>query len=101
MARYRGTSSTDIHDVDAAFDDPRLEHLVFLYRARQLPKSLLADERSAYDEYINEKLFAGEPDSQFSRFIAKVTELARTNDLDADKRYVLEELALYAQSLLP
>ena len=80
--------------------DKRLPELYFLYKARQFPKSLMSEDRQRYDAYVAEKLTMGEV-NLYGEHIAKLEQLAKVEYLDADKRYILEELALYAQSIVP
>ncbi len=101
ITRLHEMSLDELIDFRPEFDDPRLPGLLFLYKARQVPGSLLAEDREAYEEYVTHKLLGTGGDSQFERFMAKLNELAKLDYLDADKRYILEELALYAQSIVP
>jgi hypothetical protein len=50
---------------------------------------------------VSKKLLDGGERSEYAQFMATLEELAGSQYLDADKRYVLEELALYAQSIVP
>jgi exodeoxyribonuclease I len=93
-------SGAALNDESPEFDDVRLSGLYFLYRARQFPGSLLSEERATHDAYVSEKLSSGSS-SEFDKFMARLNELAKVEYLDADKRYILEELALYGQSLVP
>jgi exodeoxyribonuclease I len=100
LARLALMSGADLNDETPVFEDKRLEGLYFLYRARQFPKTLLAEERVRYDEYVAIKLMSGSP-SQYEKYMARLSELAKLDTHDADKRYLLEELALYAHSVVP
>jgi exodeoxyribonuclease I len=101
MVRIRDMSTEELTDFHPEFEDRRLDSLYFLYRARQMPKSLLAEDREAYEQYILHKFTDGESAGPLGRYMARLNELARAEYLDADKRYVLEELALYAESIVP
>lgn len=100
-ARIHDMSVEELLDFVPEFDDPRLPGLFFLYKARQFPKSQLADDRALWEQYLERKLLEGGDSSRYARFMKRLEELARLEYLDADKRYVLEELALYAQSVVP
>lgn len=101
LARVHTMSLDELIDYHPEFDDPRLSSLFFLYKARQIPQSLMAEDREAYEQYVARKLLDGGEKSRFAVFMNRLNELAKLDYLDADKRYILEELALYAQSVVP
>ncbi len=76
------------------FTDERLKNLWKLYKARNYPKYLSDDEQKNWLDYKNQKIAAQAP-----RFSARLNELANQK-LTPEKQYVLEELSLYAQSLI-
>jgi exodeoxyribonuclease-1 len=91
----------ELIDFKPEFDDPRLPGLLFLYKARQVPGSLLAEDREIYEQYVAKRLLGGDDKSRFAQYMNRLNELAKLDYLDADKRYILEELALYGQSIIP
>jgi exodeoxyribonuclease I len=100
LERLSKLSGASLNDESPEFDDVRLPSLYFLYRARQFGGSLLSEDRVIYDEYVATKLASGSPGA-FDKYMIRLNELAKVEYLDADKRYILEELALYGQSLVP
>jgi exodeoxyribonuclease-1 len=100
-ARIRTMTVEELLEFEPEFDDPRLPGLYFLYKARQLPKSQLADDRIKWETYIEHRLLNNGESSRYALYMKRLQELAKLEYLDADKRYVLEELALYAQSVIP
>lgn len=98
IVALRGEELTDCEPV---FEDKRLSALYFLYKARQFPKNMLSEDREKWEQYVSTKLLDGGERSEYAQFMATLEELAGSQYLDADKRYVLEELALYAQSIVP
>ena len=98
LDRIRKLPATELTDLEVTFEDLRLPGLLFLYRARQFPKSLLAEEREQWEKYLTHKLTEL---GEFDKFMNSLEELAKLDYLDADKRYILEELALYGQSVVP
>ncbi|HET7827470.1 MAG TPA: exodeoxyribonuclease I [Candidatus Saccharimonadales bacterium] len=96
MAALRAAKAEEISDFN--FKDGRLNLLLPLYKARNYPKTLSQDERKQWDNFRRRKLVeSGQADNFFSR----LEELAKTPGLDNEKKYLLEELNLYAQSVLP
>jgi exodeoxyribonuclease-1 len=100
-ARIRSMTTEELLEYEPEFDDVRLPGLFFLYKARQLPKSQLADDRILWEQYVERRLLEGGEQSRYSLFMKRLEELAKLEYLDADKRYILEELVLYAQSIVP
>lgn len=82
------------------FKDDRLKSLLPLYKARNYPKSLSRDEQAAWEEFCRVQLFDGGQASRMARYFARLSELAESA-IDDKKRYLLEELQLYGQSMMP
>jgi exodeoxyribonuclease-1 len=101
LLRIHDMSLDELIEYKPEFDDPRLPGLLFLYKARQVPGSLMAEDRELYDQYVGRRLLDGGDASRYSVYMNRLNELAKLDYLDADKRYILEELALYAQSIVP
>ena len=86
-------------DLDSfSLKDQRLKLLLPLYKARNYPKSLSQDEQNAWEAFRRQKLQAS---GQAAEFFARLEELSKTPGQDGQKQYLLEELNLYAQSVLP
>lgn len=98
--RIHKLTPEEMVEFEPIFVDARLAELFFLLRARQYPKLLLADDRARWEDYVHKKLLESEP-PLYATYMNKLNELAKADYLDADKRYVLEELALYGQSIVP
>ncbi len=101
MAGLRAAEPADISSFDGRFTDQRLKNLLPLYKARNYPKELTAEERSVWESYRNDKLLGGKEQSRLARYFKRLDELAQRPDLTAQQQYILEELRLYGQSLMP
>jgi exodeoxyribonuclease-1 len=62
---------------------------------------LTTEERQAWEQYRSDKLLKGGDNSQLARFFARLGELAEEKDLDSNTLFLLEELQLYGQSIIP
>lgn len=98
MVRAADMSTFNHHDV--TFKDDRLNTLLPLYKARNFPHDLTDDERRAWEEFRTHRLLDGGEKSRIARFGKRLQELDATTKSD-EKRYLLEELTLYAQSIVP
>jgi exodeoxyribonuclease-1 len=82
------------------FRDDRLKSLLPLYKARNYPASLDSEERAQWDNFCRQQLFEGGSDSRLAKYFARLAELAEGKLTDQQK-YLLEELQLYGQSIVP
>ncbi len=98
MSAVRAAKPDGLAKLNMEFKDGRLNLLLPLYKARNYPKLLSSDEKISWDGFREQKLATnGKADNFFKR----LDELAKTPGLDGEKKYLLEELNLYAQSVLP
>jgi exodeoxyribonuclease-1 len=87
------------------FSDERLKLLLPLYKARNFPKSLNEEEQEQWEEFRKLRLLGGGDKSLASKFFHRISELgAQTSVSDVNtsqRQYILEELNLYGQAILP
>lgn len=83
------------------FDDVRLEALLPLYKARNFPKALTGDERAKWDEFCRQRLLGGGKQSRLAKYFARLQEVAERDNLTGHQEYLLEELKLYGESIMP
>ncbi len=91
----RNANAEDLADFQPNFIDERLDELLFRYKARQFPKSLSESEREKWEEFKAAK-FQRELPGYFQR-LAQLAE--KTSD--PKKQFVLEELQLWVESIMP
>ena len=84
----------------ASLRDERLKSLLPLYKARNYPQSLTSEERAGWDDFCRHQLLDGGEDSRLAKYFNRLSELAAGKPTQ-NQQYVLEELQLYGQSLLP
>lgn len=95
-ATAENISALDIH-----FTDARLEAMLPLYKARNYPKSMTDEDRAGWEQFREHKLMSGGQASRAAKYFAELAELADSQQLTQEQRYLLEELQLYGQSILP
>lgn len=91
---------TDISQFTSKFSDERLKHIVPLYKARNFPQHLTDEERAAWEDHRQQVLVGGGASSALAQFGVRLQELGQETT-DEHKQYLLEELRLYAESILP
>ncbi len=92
--KVRHMRAAELADYHPTFDDERLTPLLLHYKARNFPKSLAQDEVIAWEEWRTAHLQRQLPD-----FLRSLQKLSRTSD--ESKQFILQELQLWAESILP
>ncbi len=100
FARVRGTQPHLLAREMFDFRDPRLPELLFRYRARNWPGTLLPTERTRWDAYRRQRLLADNGLSELSleQWRTQLAELRVTN-IDADKLALLDQLEAWAETI--
>lgn len=92
---------SDISLFAGKFRDSRLNALVPLYKSRNYPHLLNDEERLVWEKHRHSVLLSGGDHSAMARFFARLGELAERPGLTGSDRYLLEELQIYGQSIMP
>lgn len=100
MGVIRAAEPDELTELMSEFHDERLKELLPRYKARNYAKYLTDEERDEWESYRYHQFMDGGAESRLSRYMHRLGELAETTE-DADKRFLLEELQLYAESVLP
>lgn len=87
-----GQALVDLHP---HFSDERLNPLLLHYKARNYPRSLAEDEVGLWEAWRSEHL-----SKQLPGFVKRLQELSVKID-DENKQFVLQELQLWAESIIP
>jgi len=91
----RNAGERELADFHPEFIDERLPPLLLRYKARNFPKSLSEDEVRAWEVWRAEHIHA-----QLPGFMKSLQRLAAAERRE-DKQFVLQELQLWAESLMP
>ena len=101
MSVVRAADENTLADLHLDFADERLGKLLLLYKARQFPKSLTADEQEQWQQYKAAKLLNRDAQSKIAKYFTRINELSLRSDLTQNQIYLLEELKLYGESVMP
>lgn len=101
MRVVRAASPEELGDLGLKFKDSRLEALLPLYKARNYPRQLTSEERAAWERFRAKKLLSGGTNSKLTKFLNRLQQVATDGDLTDHQKYLLEELKLYAESIMP
>lgn len=87
-------------ELGRSFHDARLKDMLLGYKARNYANQLSDEEHTHWDEQRYHLFMDGGTSSWLARYMHRLAELSNTTT-DTQGRYVLEELQLYAESILP
>jgi exodeoxyribonuclease-1 len=91
----RNADERQLADYNPEFVDERLAPLLLHYKARNFPRALNQSEIEVWEQWRSARIKAQLP--VFSASLAKLS----TQDLDEKKQYILQELQLWAESIIP
>lgn len=92
----RNTTEQDLKLYKPEFEDARLQELFPRYKARNFPRIATSEEKETYEAWRTERLQAKAP-----RFMKDLQTVAKQPDLSDHQIYVLEELKLWFESVMP
>lgn len=96
IEKIRSASANELADLHPSFTDERLTSLLLHYKARNYPSSLAEDEVGQWEVWRGARIKA-----QLPNFVQRLQELAKTYSGDDSKEYILQELQLWAESIIP
>ena len=92
----RSTDPRHLPALDIRWQDPRIDALLFRYRARNFPGTLDDSEQQRWLEHRRESLSA----TRAEQYLAELQQLSALYPDDAHKQSLLKALYRYAESLL-
>jgi exodeoxyribonuclease-1 len=100
MQIVRSANEDKLVGLNLDFSDKRLEQMLLLFKARQHPNSLTVSEQKQWEDYRKNKLFSSE-NSLIDKYFARIGELSTKDTISNEQKFLLEELQLYGESLIP
>jgi exodeoxyribonuclease-1 len=100
MRTVRSASPAALSGIASELNDSRLKNLLPLYKARNYPSALSSEESKAWDAFCAKKLLTGGEQSRLAKYFSRLQELAASK-LSSPQHYILEELQLYGESIMP
>lgn len=102
MTQVRSAEPEAITPQAFQFQDQRLQALLPLYKARNYPQHLTSEERASWEDFRYRRLLQGGEKSRLAQFARSLKTAAERIAVESpDKRFLLEELQLYAESIAP
>lgn len=95
IEKVRTSDESQLADLHPEFTDERLSGLLLHYKARNYPKSLAEDEVGLWEKWRSGRIIA-----QLPTFMKRLQQLDAITT-DDNKRFILQELQLWAESIVP
>ena len=101
IAQVRGTPPHLLAKAQYAFRDARLPELLFRYRARNWPDSLLPAERTRWDDYRRQRLLAdnGLAEASYEAFSVEIAQLRIAHSEDRARLALLDRLQAWGDGI--
>lgn len=96
IEKVRGADAKGLADLHPNFIDERLAPLLLHYKARNFPQSLAEEEVPLWEAWRSERI-----KKQLTSFVPSLHKLAKLYANDDSKQYILQELQLWAESIVP
>lgn len=100
MSVIRTAKPEELSELEPDLHDKRLREMLPRYKARNFSDKLTDEERAVWEQYRYHALMDGGTESRLAKFMHRLGELAESEQ-GQEKRYLLEELQLYAESIMP
>jgi exodeoxyribonuclease-1 len=91
----------ELGDMVNTIKNKRLRALVPLYKARNFPEKLTPEEHAEWEKRRFKLFYGTGQNGQLSRIGKCLEDIAKTRTLSANDEYLLSELQLYIESILP
>jgi exodeoxyribonuclease-1 len=103
MQQVRESDPNTLAGLEFAFQDPRLEEMLLRYRARNFPWTLSDEQQSQWEQYRSDRLLVKDKRRLLTmkEFYEHLNSLYQDPKLATAQREILEELAIYAESVYP
>jgi len=100
LQELRAMSPEALAQARPSFADPRLEEIVWRYRARNFPHTLNEEEQQRWEEHRVARLFDGEGGARtIETLFAEIDQLSETADERGEE--ILGALYDYAETIAP
>jgi exodeoxyribonuclease-1 len=100
MAVVRAAEPSELGGLLSDLHDQRLKELLPRYKARNFANKLTDEERMDWEKYRYQVLMDGGAESVLAKYLNHLRELTEA-EKDENRRYLLEELKLYGESIMP
>ena len=97
----RHTDVNEFNELVTKVKNKRLREMMPLYKARNYPQKLTSEEHENWENYKRKAMLSGGEKSKLARVFSRMQEIAKTRKLSSNDEYLLSELQLYIESIVP
>jgi len=101
LTKVRATKPSELSVLSTEIKNKRIREMIPLYKGRNFPRKLTEDERKKWEEHVREYMNKGGDKSPVARFYKRMGEIQKTRKLNNNEKFLLTELQLYVESILP
>lgn len=101
MLQIRAATPDELTELKTKVKNQRIRDMLPLYKARNYPRQLSSEEHEAWENYRRKVFYGGGETSVYSKFSKRMQEITVTRKMSKNDEYLLTELQLYAESILP
>jgi exodeoxyribonuclease-1 len=101
MRQVRATEPEKLETTVTEIKNKRIREMIPLYKARNFPKKLNPEERELWENHRRKIFYSGGDKSLINKFSKRMQEITKTKKLSKNEEFLLTELQLYAESILP
>ncbi len=101
MQQIRACPKNQLNQLSLAFEDDRLEDMLFRYRARNYPETLDEAEKEQWQAFRHDRLTKEHNDGRLTltAYFEKLDELLEKGDWNEEQQELLENLINYGEEL--
>ncbi len=101
MKQIRSSKPESLTELTEKLSDKRLKTMLGLYKARNFRSYLTPEESRTWEQFRVSRLMSGGPNSRLNLYFSSLEELNQQATLTGEQKFILEELRLYGESILP
>lgn len=101
LLKVRMADPDDFMKLQPEIKNKRIRDMMPLYKARNYPQKLTDTEREQWEAYRKQVFSAGGKQNSIAKFSKRMQELGNRTDLTSKEEYLLTELQLYVESIIP
>lgn len=97
----RHSDVEEFSDLQQKIKNKRLREMMPLYKARNFPQKLTPEEHDWWETRKRKTMLDGGDKSKLAKVFNRMQEIAKTRKLSSNDEYLLSELQLYIESIVP
>lgn len=101
LLTIRHSDPNEFSELQKQVKNKRLREMMPLYKARNYPGLMTPDENIAWEEHKRKVFYKGGKNSVMNKVGERLQEIAKTRKLSQNDEYLLSELQLYIESIIP